>query len=87
MFDTVLQKHIFKTFGGIFAAGVCLIVSTDLRAELPAVKFRSVFPELTLDRPVRMEEANDGSGRFFVLEQKGRIVIVPKHRGSKAAGL
>jgi glucose/arabinose dehydrogenase len=83
MFDTVLQKHIFKNFGRIFAAGVCLIISTDLRAELPAVKFRSVFPELTLDRPVRMEEANDGSGRFFVLEQKGRILVVPKGSDGK----
>jgi glucose/arabinose dehydrogenase len=42
------------------------------------VKLRSVFPQLTLDRPVRMEEVNDGSARFFVVEQAGRIVIVKK---------
>jgi glucose/arabinose dehydrogenase len=45
-------------------------------AELPTVKLRSVFPAATFDRPVRMEQVNDGSGRFFVVEQKGRIVVV-----------
>jgi glucose/arabinose dehydrogenase len=46
------------------------------RGELPAVKLRSVFPAVTFDRPVRMEQVKDGTGRFFVLEQKGRIVVV-----------
>jgi glucose/arabinose dehydrogenase len=48
------------------------------KAELPAVKLRSVFPAVTFDRPVRMEQVNDGSGRFFVVEQHGRIVVVAK---------
>jgi len=45
---------------------------------LPQVQFRAVFPALTLDRPVWMSEAPDGSGRMFVVEQAGRIVIVPR---------
>ena len=36
------------------------------------------FPALTLDRPVWMCQAPDDSGRFFFVEQPGRILIVPK---------
>ena len=83
MFDSGFQKRTFRTFGVSIAAGVFLVSAINSHAELPAVKFRSVFPELTLDRPVRMEVANDGSGRYFVVEQKGRIVIVPKGSDGK----
>lgn len=79
MFEKRFQNIGSNSLKALVAAGVCLVATAlNSAAELPAVKFRSVFTKLTLDRPVRMEEANDGSGRFFVLEQKGRIVIVPK---------
>jgi glucose/arabinose dehydrogenase len=45
---------------------------------LPKVQLRPAFPALTLDRPVWMTQPPDGSGRFFVVEQMGRIVIIPK---------
>lgn len=83
MFDSRFPKAGGKNFRHILTAGVCLVVAIGSRAELPAVKFRSVFPEVTFERPVRMEEANDGSGRFFVLEQKGRIVVVSKGSDGK----
>lgn len=48
------------------------------KAALPTVILREAFPALTVDRPMWMVEAPDGSGRFFILEQQGRIVIVRK---------
>jgi glucose/arabinose dehydrogenase len=45
---------------------------------VPKIELRPAFPTLTFHLPVGMEEAPDGSGRFFVLEQDGRIVIAKK---------
>ena len=45
---------------------------------LPKVQLRPAFPALTLDRPVWMSQAPDGSDRFFVVEQPGRILLVAK---------
>jgi glucose/arabinose dehydrogenase len=45
---------------------------------LPKVRLRPVFTALTPDRPLWMCQAPDGSDRCFVVEQPGRILIVPK---------
>jgi glucose/arabinose dehydrogenase len=45
---------------------------------LPSVTLKPVFERLTDGRPVWMSEAPDGSGRFFVVYQKGKILIVNK---------
>jgi len=45
---------------------------------LPKVQLRPTFPALTFDRPVWMSQAPDGSDRFFVVEQPGRILLVPR---------
>src|SRR5271154_6099548 len=59
----------------IFAATVA---SAVVAQPLPKVRLQSTFPALTLDRPIWMSEAPDHSGRMFILEQAGRIVIVKK---------
>src|SRR5437867_696756 len=51
---------------------------TAFAQPLPQLQMQSVWPALTVDRPVWMEEAPDGSGRFFIVEQQGRVLIMRK---------
>ena len=54
------------------------IVSNASAQPLPRIALQPAFSALPLDRPVWMEETPDGSQRFFILEQQGRIVVVRK---------
>jgi len=61
----------------LFLGALALPTSPSSAQPLPKVQLRPVFPALTLDRPVWMSQAPDASGRFFIVEQPGRILIVP----------
>jgi glucose/arabinose dehydrogenase len=45
---------------------------------LPKVRLRPVFPKATFDRPIWMCQAPDGTDRFFVIEEPGRVLILQK---------
>jgi len=76
-------KLMHRSARGILLAAM-LIASSVSAASLPKVELSDAFPALTVDRPLWLGEAPDGSGRLFIVEQRGRIVIVPK--GSTGAG-
>lgn len=52
---------------------------------LPRLEMHPTFPALTLKRTLWMSESPDGSGRLFILEQAGRILIVRKGTDGSAA--
>src|SRR3982751_1276692 len=45
---------------------------------LPRIQLRPIFPALSLQRTLWMSEAPDHSGRMFIVQQEGRILIVRK---------
>jgi glucose/arabinose dehydrogenase len=59
---------------GLAIAGL----ATPSGAELPKVALSDAFPSLVTVRPLWMEESPDGTGRFFVVEQQGRILMVKR---------
>src|SRR5579871_3192537 len=49
-----------------------------LQAALPHVQLRPVWTNLNISRPLWMEEAPGAPRRFFVMEQQGRVLLVPR---------
>jgi quinoprotein glucose dehydrogenase len=63
------------------ALAICALVAWTGAASaqsLPAVTLKPVFEKLSDERPVWMSEAPDGSGRLFIVYQKGKIALVKK---------
>src|SRR3954454_16556268 len=55
------------------------------QTHFPAVNMKLAYPELPVQRPVWLCEAPDGTGRLFLVEQVGRIRVLPKERNGKEA--
>jgi len=63
----------------ILVVGLLFLSHIPAQAQpLPKIKLRPVFSALPLDRPVWMCQPPDASGRFFVVEQPGKILVIPK---------
>jgi glucose/arabinose dehydrogenase len=73
------MKPIYRSAQLIFVCFALLAFAGGLAAQpLPKVKLHPVFPGVTMDHMVWMSEAPDGSGRFFIVGQDGRILIANK---------
>ena len=70
------------TFKAITIPGILLValsVTAPLSAAaLPKVELQDAFPAAKLDRPLWMSAAPDGTERFFIVEQQGRILVTRK---------
>jgi glucose/arabinose dehydrogenase len=69
-----------KRFPFLLAQILSLLIFAGIAAAqpLPKIELKQVFTNLQIDRPVWMSEAPDGSGRFFIVGQAGKILIVKK---------
>ena len=70
-----------KTRFGTSLVAFCLVGLSlaQLRSEsLPRIEMHPVFPALALKRTLWMSEAPDNSGRMFIVQQEGRILITKK---------
>jgi glucose/arabinose dehydrogenase len=48
------------------------------QAALPRIEMQPIFPALHLERTLWMSESPDRSGRLFIVQQAGRVLIVKK---------
>jgi glucose/arabinose dehydrogenase len=62
-----------------------LIVAGSARAALPRMELRPRWTNVAIQRPVWFCEAPDGSQRKFVVEQRGRILILPTDQSATNA--
>ena len=49
-------------------------------ATLAPIELKDAFPGMKFDRPLWLEESPDGTGRLFVLQQEGKILVFSKDR-------
>jgi len=49
-------------------------------APLPPLELKLAFTDLKFDRPLWMEEAPDDTKRFFVMQQNGKVFVLPPSR-------
>jgi glucose/arabinose dehydrogenase len=68
-----MKKLLFPAIQVFF---ISFLSAVSAAQSLPKIELKQVFPNLQIDRPIWMSEAPDGSGRFFVIGQAGKILVV-----------
>lgn len=72
----------FSLRAGLFGAW-CLATSSPAETNsLPSLVFKDAYPALKFDRPLWMEPVPDGSKRMAVIEQDGRVWLLPANHAS-----
>src|SRR6266516_2855147 len=81
------QKTIRASLPRLLLGRVFALVVLSLHANtapgadaLPTLDLKIAFPELKFTRPLWMVEVPDDSKRLFVVEQRGKVLILPQDR-------
>src|SRR5574339_201634 len=69
-----------KRFSILSAAILFSTCHAHATNSLPGIELRDAYPALKFDRPLWMEEMPDGSKRTIVVEQAGKIWVLPQDR-------
>jgi glucose/arabinose dehydrogenase len=79
-----LRTIVTSSRAGQTLASLFLLTATAFAQTptLPPLELKPAFPALTFDRPMWMEELPDGSKRMILVEQAGRIWLLPADRNS-----
>lgn len=76
-------RHLSKAIS-VFSSVTFLATQILAADALPKLDLQPAYPNLKFNRPLAMVEAPDGTHREFVVEQDGRIWILPSdHNGSE----
>jgi hypothetical protein len=70
-------NSVFTRVLSVLALTISAVVA---QSNLPSVDLKVAWPNLKFNRPVAMVEAPDGSHRQFLVEQDGRVWILPTDR-------
>ncbi|HMJ90016.1 MAG TPA: PQQ-dependent sugar dehydrogenase [Candidatus Acidoferrum sp.] len=77
--------------GGFLRQSVLLFVlvfaGPELPAALPKMELKPLWPNVVVQRPIWLCEAPDGSNRKFVVEQRGRVLILPEDQSATNASV
>ena len=73
------MKKIAISFATLFALALLAVLPVSTKAQaFPAITLKPVLEKLSDERPLWLAEAPDGSGRFFIVYQPGKILVVKK---------
>jgi glucose/arabinose dehydrogenase len=75
----------FTTVTRLVSALFALAIVCTVAAEIPKLKLVNAYPNLKFKRPLWMEQLPDG--RTFLLEQRGKVFILPKNASGKSTQL
>lgn len=67
------------------AALPCLLQIVPAAEPLPSLDLKPAFPDLKFNRPLWMEEIPDGSKRVVVVQQDGKILVLPNRADAREA--
>src|SRR6056297_1786763 len=62
-----------------------LALSGAVFAEAPKVSFEPIYENLEIERPVSVQIPDDGTNRRFLVEQTGKIKILPADEDASEA--